>query len=179
MADQLTVDVSPVLGEAGATLELDSDVPLESITVGDTLAVFEVPPRIHVTLANAGEVILLSGTVQATARLDCSRCLEPFALALTGVIDAIVSQTDDAEQRGVDQEWYPLDGDTLDLLPAAEGALRVELPFAPVHDEECRGICPTCGCDLNRDSCTCEPVVESVPENPFSSLKDLLPPEGE
>ncbi|MDF1542524.1 MAG: DUF177 domain-containing protein [Anaerosomatales bacterium] len=175
----MTVDVSPILGEAGATLELDSDVPLESIAVGDTLAVFEVPPRIRVTLAHAGEVLVLTGTVEAAARLECSRCLEPFALVLNGVIDAVVSQIDDTEQRGDDQEWYPLDGEILDLLPAAESALRVEVPFAPVHDEECRGICPMCGCDLNRDSCTCEPVAENRPENPFSSLKDLLPPEDE
>lgn len=175
----MTVDVSPVLGESGATLEVDSDVPLESIAVGDTLAVFEDPPRVRVTLANAGEVILLTGTVEAAAKVECSRCLESFVQPLTGVIDAIVSQTDDADQRGDDQEWYPLEGDMLDLLPAAESALRVEVPFAPIHDEECRGICPTCGCDLNRDSCTCEPVVEHRPENPFSSLKDLLPPTDE
>ena len=160
-------------------MEVESDVPLESVTVGDACVEFADPPRIRATIANAGGVILLTGSVQATAWLECSRCLEPFGLSLTGAIDAVVSATDDVDGRGEEQEWYPLQGETVDLLPAAESALRVEVPFAPVHDEECRGICPTCGCDLNRDTCSCGPEVEERPENPFASLKDLLPPEND
>jgi uncharacterized protein len=178
MGGNLIVDLSSILGETGSTMDVDDDVPLESMTVGDVEVDFPAFPRIRVTITNVGEVILLTGSVQATARLECARCLEPFDFPLTGAIDAVISVTDDADQRGEEQEWYPLDGEVVDLLPAAESALRVEVPFAPVHDEECRGICPTCGCDLNRDTCTCERQAEGS-ENPFASLKELLPPEND
>lgn len=177
MGGTLTVDVAPVLGETGATMEVDADVPLESIAVGDTSATFSSPPRLRVTIANAGEVIVLTGSVEATARLECSRCLESFNLGITGSIDAVISSAHPSDEHDEDQEWYPLEGKTVDLLPAAESALRVEVPFAPVHDEECSGICPICGCDLNRDRCTCEPEGGERPESPFAALKDLLPPE--
>jgi uncharacterized protein len=178
MGGTLIVDLSSILGETGTTMDVDGDVPLESMIVGDVEIDFSAAPSIRVTITNAGEVILLTGSVQATARLECARCLEPFDFPLTGAIDAVISVTDDAEQRGEEQEWYPLDGETVDLLPAAESALRVEVPFAPVHDEECHGICPTCGCDLNRDTCTCERQAEGS-ENPFASLRELLPPEDD
>jgi uncharacterized protein len=178
MGGTLIVDLSSILGETGTTMDVDGDVPLESMIVGDVEIDFSAAPSIRVTITNAGEVILLTGSVEATVRLECARCLEPFDFPLTGAIDAVISVTDDAEQRGEEQEWYPLEGETVDLLPAAESALRVEVPFAPVHDEECRGICPTCGCDLNRDRCTCERQAEGS-ENPFASLKELLPPVDE
>jgi uncharacterized protein len=179
MGDTFIVDVSQILGESGATLEVDADVPLGSMIVGDSEVPFSTPPHLRAMLANLGDVILLSGTVEATARLDCSRCLEAFDLPLCGTLDAVISDTDDADTRSEDQEWYPLQGENVDVLPAAESALRVEMPFAPVHDEACRGICPTCGCDLNRDECTCEPHAEAHPDSPFASLKDLLPPDRE
>ncbi len=176
MGGLLKVDVSPLLGEAGATLEVDTEVPLEAMTVGDSHVKFEEPPRLRVILANAGEVIVASGTVQAAARLDCTRCLEPFDLDLVGTVDAVISPTEDPELIDEDQEWYPLEGDAVDLFAAADAALRVEVPFAPVHDEACLGICPICGCDRNRDTCACRQEPDTASENPFAVLKDLVPP---
>lgn len=179
MGDTFIVDVSPILGESGTTLEIDADIPLDSMIVGDSEVSFSAPPHLRGTLANLGDVILLSGTVEATARLDCSRCLEPFELPLSGALDAVISGTDDPAARNEEQEWYLLQDESVDLLPAAESALRVEVPFAPVHDKECRGICPTCGCDLNRDECACEQHAGVPSDSPFASLKDLLPPDRE
>lgn len=179
MCTTLMIDVSPVLGESGATAELATDVPLEGMLVGDAEVSFLRTPHARIVLANVGEGILVSGTVEASARVDCARCLEPFDLDLTGTIDAIASASDDPEARGEDQEWYPLQGESVDLLPAVESALRVEVPFAPVHDESCRGICPACGCDRNRDECSCETEGESLAGSPFATLKDLVPPTEE
>lgn len=179
MSLSFPVDISPILGESGSTLELEADVPLESLVVSDSRVVFATPPHVRATVADLGDVVLLSGVVEARARLDCSRCLEPFEIALSGSLDAVISDVDDPDARNEDQEWYPLQGERFDLLPAVESALRVEMPFAPVHDDSCRGICPTCGCDLNRDTCECTHHAEQRPESPFSALKDLIPPESE
>ncbi len=179
MSLSFPVDISAVLGESGSILELEDDVPLESLVVSDSRIIFPRAPHVRATVVNLGDVLLLSGAVETVARLECSRCLEPFDLTLEGTLDAVISITDDPEARNEDQEWYPLQGERFDLLPAVESALRVEIPFAPVHDESCRGICPTCGCDLNRDSCECEQPAEHHREGPFASLKELLPPEGE
>jgi uncharacterized protein len=59
---------------------------------------------------------------------------------------------------------------TVDLEPAVTQELVVDLPFAPLHDPDCRGICPACGADRNVSECGC--VAESAP-SPFDVLKDL------
>jgi len=63
----------------------------------------------------------------------------------------------------------------VDIMDAVLSVLTLELPFAPVHDEQCKGICATCGADLNEGPCGCEPVLR---DSPFAALKGLLS-EGE
>ncbi len=168
------VDVSSIMAEAGASLEVDDDVPLKSLVVGDTVAVFDVSPHLRATISNTGEGLVLLGTVEGTAQLECSRCLEPFTRDLTGSLEGVLTPEDRRHSLAEDEEWYPLTPEGMvDLLPAVHAALAIEIPYAPLHDEECRGICPTCGCDRNRDSCDC---VEDGPDisGPFAVLKDLI-----
>ncbi|HET6498541.1 MAG TPA: DUF177 domain-containing protein [Coriobacteriia bacterium] len=172
----LAVDVSSVLRETGAALDVDADVPLGSITAGDAVIEFVEAPRLTVTVTNVGDVLTVRGFVEATATVECARCLEPFPLHIRGAVEAAVALTGEADSSLEDHEWYSLNGETLDLLPAAESAIRMEMPFAPVHAESCRGICPTCGCDLNRDECGCEPTHPGAHDTPFAALRELLPP---
>jgi len=62
------------------------------------------------------------------------------------------------------------DDSTVDLEPAILQSIVVELPFAPVHDPECKGMCPVCGADLNVTECGC--AAEPVP-SAFDALLDL------
>ena len=51
-------------------------------------------------------------------------------------------------------------------------ALVLEAPFAPVHDDECAGLCYTCGADLNEGGCGCEHGVSD--DHPFAALGSLF-----
>ncbi|TLM81247.1 MAG: hypothetical protein FDZ75_07980 [Actinobacteria bacterium] len=66
---------------------------------------------------------------------------------------------------------------TIDLAPALVAALTVEAPFAPLHDEECLGLCPECGVDLNETTCDC--AEEPDGSHPFAALQGLLGEAGE
>ena len=60
----------------------------------------------------------------------------------------------------------------IDLVPLVEQALLLELPLVPLCDDDCRGLCPRCGANLNEGPCQCDdgPVGE---DNPFAALKDF------
>ncbi len=174
MSATLRIDLSEVLAETGRSVDLDDEVPLDSLTIGDTVAVFEDRPRVRASISNAGEGLVLLGEVQAEARMECSRCLEPFTTSLTGSLEGTLTVPEERPAIGEDEEWYPIDPDgSADLLPAVIAALGIEIPYAPLHDEACLGICPTCGCDLNRDTCTCE-TPDPSDEGPFAALKGLI-----
>ena len=61
---------------------------------------------------------------------------------------------------------------TIDLVPLVEQALLLELPLVPLCDDDCRGLCPRCGANLNEGPCQCGdgPTGE---DNPFAALKDF------
>jgi uncharacterized protein len=76
-----------------------------------------------------------------------------------------------ADEVPEEQDWALVEGARVDLGPFVEAALAVALPLAPLHDEDCAGICPTCGADRNVEHCACEPAGES---GAFASLGGLL-----
>lgn len=167
------VDVSAVLSEHEASVEVDSEVPLDELACGDTLLVFERRPRVRASIIRTDVGLVLSGTVTARARAECSRCLEPFELTLEGALEGgfylpVASSTGD-----LDESWEVIQGESVDLMPSIEAAVRLEAPFAPVHDESCLGICPTCGCNLNVECCTCEREPAERTDGPFGALKDF------
>ena len=63
----------------------------------------------------------------------------------------------------------------IDVEPLATAALLLEFPLVPLCDDECKGLCSTCGANLNEGPCGCEPASDEddVPPNPFAVLKDF------
>ncbi|MBS3957129.1 MAG: DUF177 domain-containing protein [Clostridiales bacterium] len=170
------VDVSSALSEPGASIEVDDEVPLGEVECGDTLLVFEEPPRVSARLVRTDIGLVLSGTVTASAKVECSRCLEPFVLTVVGAIEGGFNIPSVAPLTDIDEDWGDVVGESVDLMPSIESAIRLEVPLAPVHDESCLGICPTCGSDLNIERCSCEVTAGEAAANPFAALKDLKHP---
>lgn len=70
-------------------------------------------------------------------------------------------------------EQHP-DGAILDITPIVEQELHFSADSNPLCRDDCAGLCPNCGIDFNKKSCTCAQEPQS--ENPFSHLKSLFPP---
>jgi uncharacterized protein len=98
----------------------------------------------------SGTSILVTGTVVAPWEGDCRRCLGPA----TGLVTTTVREL--FEEHPDPLETYKLGGDQLDLEPLVRDAVLLELPQAPLCSEACAGLCPSCGIDRNRATCSCE-----------------------
>ena len=63
----------------------------------------------------------------------------------------------------------------IELDPLLKAALLLEMPLVPLCDDDCKGICPDCGADLNEGPCACgeKQSADEAPANPFSVLKDI------
>jgi uncharacterized protein len=90
---------------------------------------------------------------------ECRRCLAPVAVPIVADIDALFSQDPDALE---DPSAYPLARDALviDLRPAVREELLLAVPRWVVCREDCRGLCPRCGTDLNAGACGCPTPVD-------------------
>lgn len=156
------------------------DLPV--LKAGPDLYDFLEPLSWQVFISNTGEeALLVSGTVEGRARTSCVRCLEPFELDLFGEVEGYFLLNDpgkDLPDDMAEDEFEVIgDDDTIDLEPLIIAALRLELPLVPLCSEDCKGICPKCGKNLNEGPCDCVDEdgdeTEDVPQNPFSVLKDL------
>jgi uncharacterized protein len=155
-----------------------------SRTVSDTIDMPEVrlgaqsyaplgPATFTVTLTNTGAGVVADGEVAAEFRTSCVRCLCEFDLRVTAPVDGFFIQPGREETIPEEQEFdLIIEGVRIDLEPTVTQALIVELPFAPVHDARCKGICPVCGADRNATDCGCEQAT-GAPSR-FAVLRELL-----
>ena len=59
-----------------------------------------------------------------------------------------------------DLDVFPFDGETIDLEPLFREQFVLAIPYAPLHDEACKGLCPQCGINRNSATCSCEKPID-------------------
>jgi uncharacterized protein len=113
-----------------------------------------------------GEVLHLRGTLEATAALECVRCLKSFRLPLVVPFQLFADRggSRKGDEEALERDAYMRfhDGRQLDVSADVHDALLLEVPMAPHCREECRGLCPRCGADLNDGPCACEQEASAV-----------------
>jgi uncharacterized protein len=122
--------------------------------------------------------ISFSGAIDTVADLECSRCLEGYALPLElgfNLLYTTLPEEAAAGDRRMDEERVtrtPFDGVRIDLGALLAEQIYLGLPLKPLCDEGCRGLCPRCGANRNQGACGCP---EERTEDPrLRILKDLL-----
>jgi uncharacterized protein len=108
-----------------------------------------------------GERITIRGRVRGAAWLECVRCLRGFETSFDAPIEVFAERSGTGSRRDEDElerDEYMMfhDGRKLDLSEQVREALLLELPIAPHCREDCEGLCPRCGADLNDGPCACQ-----------------------
>lgn len=106
----------------------------------------------------------LTGRVQTTLELPCSRCLDPITVPVDAPFDlryqphapatAAVEDERQIEEDDFATAFY--ENDRIDLGQLMSEQFYLALPMKPLCSAACRGLCPMCGTNLNRGACTCK-----------------------
>ena len=108
-----------------------------------------------------------SGSVKTALKGECARCAKeltvPFAHEFEERFEKNAPEDGDA---------YPFSGEELDLSDLVRDTILLNMENYVLCKDDCRGLCPVCGCDLNTVQCSCEQ--ESEEDNPFAKLKALF-----
>jgi uncharacterized protein len=123
----------------------------------------------EVTLESFSGGVMVTGTVTSAWEGVCRRCAEPVGGGLRIPVRERFTEPGARYGDPDDDEAYPIVDDELDLAPMIRDAIVLELPLAPLCRDDCRGLCPHCGNDLNVDSCTCV-----APRDPRWANLDVL-----
>ncbi|MCI1665456.1 MAG: DUF177 domain-containing protein [Atopobiaceae bacterium] len=174
------VSIDDRLTNPGDTIPLVGHIDQGSYSLGEHD--FELPQGIDydLMLTNAGEGILATGILTAHVVGTCDRCLEEACFDVSGEVDEYyLFEMPEADEQGEDEDDVDFslvgDDDTIDLAPALMSALIMETPYVVLCREDCAGLCPTCGANLNEGDCGCAAKAASEPDpmSPFAALKDL------
>jgi uncharacterized protein len=155
-------------------VELDD---ADELVLADDEAVLAGPISGEAKLHRTNQGIFADGWVRVPVELECTRCLKHFTATLEYPLREQYYPTIDVN-TGMpvpppdDELAFPIDRNhLLDLREAIRQGLVLALPTKALCDENCAGLCPQCGKDLNEGPCDCEP--EPV-EDRFAELRQLL-----
>ncbi len=116
------------------------------------------------------------GNVKTTLELPCSRCLEPFTLPVDQSFDlryqphARNTGEDEREIEEDDLTTAFYEHDAIDLGQLMREQFYLALPMKPLCRDDCKGLCPVCGANWNREKCDCRQGWE---DPRFAALKTL------
>lgn len=122
---------------------------------------------------SGGEVIAVNGHLTTELDMFCSRCLKPLTRKVHIEFDESFKESDESEEESLDEDedLRIIPEDRVDLKPYVEESFLLNLPFAAVCSESCKGLCPHCGTDLNKEQCDCD---TEVIDPRLAGLKDFF-----
>lgn len=126
----------------------------------DLLAVQDA--EVNLYILEDEEDILVSGSFSTRVTLTCARCLEPFELPVSVSFNAAFRprpqefpEEAQVHEEDLDLSYIDPDLESLDLREVVMEQVLLSLPMKPLHDPECRGLCPRCGTNRNEKDCSC------------------------
>ena len=151
-------------------IEIDeqaSDFSVLRELIDQGTVVFEENIRGTLTATWAGKFVEVAGNLRTTITSSCGRCLKPITSHLQ--IEVLLCYSDlagDEEHVAEEVELHSEDlglitysGTEIDLRPDVEQEIIMALPQQLLCGDDCKGLCPVCGVDLNQGQCKCEPPV--------------------
>lgn len=162
---------SSVGGTRSYDFDGDAPIDLDGSSVADQIA-----GHAKFTLTNFG--ILAHVDAQASISLTCARCLEPFRSDVAVDFEEEYEPSIDIEtglpaaEAHTENAFFITSNHQIDLTEALRQHFLLAVEIVPVCRADCQGLCPTCGVNLNVETCGC-PAPE--PASPFAALQGLFP----
>jgi uncharacterized protein len=166
----MKINISDIV-EEGVKCHLSEDMREESLFRSSG------PVNAHIELSRRGEEIRVEGEITGSLSLQCSRCLKDFNVDIMFDFDSVyhpcstVARGEGHEIPAEEAEIGFYQGEEIDIGYVVKEQLILNIPMKPLCEIECKGLCPVCGKDLNKESCGCKK--EKIDKR-FEPLKSIL-----
>ena len=132
--------------EVSRTVLAPADLGIEVLRVPEGS-----PVELDLRLEAVMEGVLVTGTAQAALEGECARCLEPISDEIEVRFQELFVYDDHDVDPDEELEVSKLQDDLVDLEPLLRDAVVLALPFQPLCQDDCPGLCPECGARLADD----------------------------
>lgn len=148
----LFVDLHRLRREGRA--RIDGEIPPDAAFWEDLDVAPVSPLEVRLEAQQAGADVVVRGRVRGEFGLGCRRCLVGVTRSIDEEI-GILYREGEVEDEGGDVLALPERGTVLDLAPAIREQVLLAVPQYAYCREECQGLCPHCGANLNEATCEC------------------------
>ena len=134
------------------------------------------PVNVVLNLNRRPDHIRITGKIEGSLEVNCHRCLRPFPLALNETVDIYMVANermpkDEEKELEPDELLYEFfDGEVIEVDRLVAEQIFLALPVKLLCGDDCRGICPGCGANLNDETCRCK---APTGRSPFEMLKAI------
>ena len=134
-------------GKDVCSFHFEYDADDSAITLPD--AVYSAPVSVTGTLTLGGNAVFVEGEIEYSLNAKCSRCLDDV------IFHNIVEFDERYSEDKTDDDAYLYAKGLVDLTDMVNEKLLFSFPYSVLCTEGCKGICPGCGVNLNREECQC------------------------
>ena len=164
----MLLGLSQVIDRPGASVSFSVSVDLSDLCYGVSYPVSE-PVLAEGNVRNTAGVLVMQGSIATTIHGICDRCASEFHRKVEFPIDVVLVTKLESEEN--EDEWvFPLEGDSADLDDIVRTVFVLNLDSKLLCKEDCKGLCPQCGKNLNDGPCNCRKELDPR----FAALKQLL-----
>lgn len=172
----MQINISAIREQKGAQLPIDGQSPAPPLEASGGAAACG-PVRVRGSVTNVGKGFLVKAHLSCEAELECTRCLTGFTHPLERDMQEMYYPERLRLERPEGEDvanWFS--GDVLDLSEAIRENLQLAIPMKRLCRPDCKGICLTCGRNLNEGPCDCR---QDEPDERWAPLKGLLLQSGQ
>ena len=148
----MKINIASVLKNDGASVKFSGDTEMGSFDFCGSPIAFDGPVSVNGTVLNIGGTIEITADIKGSFVTQCSRCCDDITESLEGqLFESVKNDFSDA-----DVECLVMSGSVLDIDGAVRACVFDNIPLKFLCSEDCKGLCPSCGTNLNRIKCDCD-----------------------
>ena len=151
----MRLDLREIINIPGQSASFDFEPDLSDALSGSVRGIkrARAAGRIH----NSAGVLVLSADIDAELECACARCLKDFERPVHMHVENTLSDREEDEEN---PDIYVFEGDQLDVGDVIASDFILNLDERMLCAEDCKGLCPDCGADLNDGPCSCKKKID-------------------
>lgn len=152
----MKIELSEIIKCEGGKLAFADAVWIAPMQLTGETVSFSDAVQVEGSVVNEGEVFKVRAEVRGTMEVRCARCVRPLSKSFSFPLkETLVQQKADSIPALRDEDVVVFSGSELELDELVENCIFLNLPMKYLCREDCKGLCPRCGADLNEGDCSC------------------------
>ena len=154
----MLLSVREIINTPGKKISFQFSMDLSSVEFGGYCPIAQ-PVVVTGSVRNMAGVLVLTGDAETTLHTFCDRCGKPLVVPKTVSFEHMLAESLENENGGDDEIILLQDGQ-VDVEDLARTAFILGMDTKILCSDDCKGLCPTCGADLNQGPCSCKKEID-------------------